>query len=195
MTRDGLLKHLEKNFSKEIVAAFSKVKREDFVEEKYKQYAYEDRPLPIGDNATISQPTTIAFMLDLLDLKNNQKILEIGSGCGYVLELMSYLSLNSIIYGIEINEDVFFQSKKIIKKNNIHLINDSGINGLKAAAPFDRILVSAAFFDEPIHLLDQLTDDGILVVPVGNYIYKYNQKKKETYYGFAFVNVQGEQDA
>ena len=85
MNKQQLLKKLELNeFPESIVEAFGKVKREDFVLEGLKSRAYEDEALPLEEGATISQPYTIAFMLNLLELKDNLKILEIGSGCGYV---------------------------------------------------------------------------------------------------------------
>ena len=90
MNKTQLLNSLkQKGFSQQILNAFESVKREDFIPQELKSNAYEDIPLPIGKGQTISQPYTIAIMLSLLDLKKSQKVLEIGSGCGYVLALIS----------------------------------------------------------------------------------------------------------
>jgi len=94
LTRSGL--------SDLIVNAFSKVKRENFVPEKFASYAYEDVALPTAEGSSISQPSTVAFMLNLLEPKQGQKILEIGSGTGYVLALMSEIVKDGKIYGVEI---------------------------------------------------------------------------------------------
>ena len=102
MNKQQLIQELKKEgFSDKILKAFETIKREDFIPEKFKEYAYENESLPIEEGATISQPYTIAFMLNLLELKDNQKILEIGSGSGYVLALINEISKNSEIYGIE----------------------------------------------------------------------------------------------
>src|SRR3989344_6374615 len=95
--------HKEKLFSKEILSAFEKVKRENFVPENMKDRAYEDTALPIGFKQAISQPYTIATMFSLLKIKKGQKILEIGSGCGYVLALLSEIvGRKGKVFGIEI---------------------------------------------------------------------------------------------
>lgn len=192
MKKKELLKSLrKKGFSDEIVAAFDAVRREDFVEESMKKFAYRDRPLPIGDNATISQPFTIAFMLNLLEVEDDMKILEIGSGCGYVLALLNELSQDSIIYGVEINQELAEKSKEYLDELPVSVINKDGYDGLGDYAPFDRIIVSAAYSEEPRHLFEQLKTGGILVVPVHNSIIKYIKEEdgiiKESHFGFAFV--------
>jgi len=109
MDKSQLIESLKmRGFSKEIISSFEKVRREDFVPEDMKKIAYEDTSLPIGEGQTISQPYTIAVMLSLLDLKKGQKILEIGSGCGYVLALVSELiGKGEKVYGIEIIKSLF----------------------------------------------------------------------------------------
>src|SRR3989344_5781941 len=98
MNKSQLINSLkQEGFSKEILNAFDKVPRENFIPDEIREEAYEDIALALENGATISQPYTIAFMLQLLDVKPNQKILEIGSGCGYVLALISELSPNSKI--------------------------------------------------------------------------------------------------
>ena len=191
--KEKLLKSLSTKFSPRIVNAFRHVKREDFIEEKWQKYAYVDGALPISKEATISQPYTIAFMLELLELEENQKILEIGSGCGYLLALINFLVPNSIIYGLEIDQQLVAMAEKLVDQKNVFIINGNGFLGLKEESPFDRIIASAAFFQEPLHLLEQLKDNGILVSPVGNYIYKYKKQnqaiQKEVHYGFSFVKM------
>ena len=175
MNKTQLIKHLEKQgFSKEILNAFSKVKRENFVSKDLEDRAYEDRPLPIGHEATISQPYTIATMLKLLDLKQGQKVLELGSGCGYVLALMSeIIGEKGKVYGIELVKELANKSKENVKEyKNIEVYNRDGKKGLKKAAPFDRILISAACEVIPKRILSQLKYQAILVAPIGA---KYGQ--------------------
>ena len=199
MNKSQLLEHLKKQgFSKEILNAFSKVKRENFVSKDLEDRAYEDRPLPIGHRATISQPYTIATMLKMLSLKKGQKVLELGSGCGYVLALMSEIvGEKGEVYGIEIVKELANKSKENLKDyKNIEVYNRDGKKGLKKTAPFDRILISAASEGPPRNVLYQLKDKALLVAPVGP---KYGQtlvimqrEKKEfniikEMHGFMFV--------
>lgn len=190
MNKQDLLKELKgESFSNKIIKAFSKIKREKFISKELTQYAYLNQPLPIASGATISQPYTIAFMLDLLELDNNQKILEVGSGSGYVLALMNELSRNSQIYGIEIIESLVIKSKKLLPK--ISIIQGDGSKGLPKKAPFDRILVSASADKIPEHLFKQLKNNGILVIPVRNSIYQIKKINNKTHTkefpGFIFV--------
>lgn len=193
MNKQQLLESLKiHKFHKEIIKAFEKVKREDFIPKILKYYAYEDTALPLEKGATISQPYTIAFMLNLLELKPNQKILEIGSGSGYVLALISEISKNSQIYGIEIISSLAKKSKQNLKNyKNIKIYNKDGYSGLPEKAPFDRILISAAANEIPSHLYPQLKDKGILVTPVRNSIFQIKKQKsrieKKEFPGFVFV--------
>ena len=122
-----------KGFSKEIIDAFSKVKREDFIPKDMKKLAYEDTSLPIGQGQTISQPYTIAMMFSLLELKKGQKVLEVGSGCGYALSLLSEIVGNEgKIFGMEIIKELFEKSKKNLKEyKNVRVYNQNGIYGLR----------------------------------------------------------------
>ncbi len=115
MKKKDLLERLRSyGFSKRIIEAFAVVRREDFVPQSEKECAYIDEALPIGHGATISQPYTIGFMLALLDVKPGQKVLEVGSGSGYVLALLSELVQEGEIYGIEIIHELAEQSKKAL---------------------------------------------------------------------------------
>ena len=192
MDKESMLKILKsEGFSDKIIRAFHDVRREDFVPDEMKKYAYANDALPIGHQQTISQPSTIAFMLSLLELKDKQKILEVGSGSGYVLALMARISGNSEIYGIERIRELAERSRTILKNfSNVQIINNDGSKGLKDKAPFDRILVSAKCSELPEALIEQLEQGGILVMPLGNSIIKLRKNKKleiEEYPGFVFV--------
>lgn len=193
MNKKELIRHLkEQDFSENILNAFSKIKREDFISKEFKESAYEDIPLPILGGQTISQPYTIAFMLTLLELYDNQTVLEVGSGSGYVLALINELSKNAKIYGIERIKELAENSKKVLKnKKNIKIFNADGIKGLKEKAPFDRILVSASSKEIPQKLLSQLKYNGVLVCVVGESIIvvkkTYKENKVMEYPGFIFV--------
>jgi protein-L-isoaspartate(D-aspartate) O-methyltransferase len=179
-------------FSENIMEAFMMVQREEFIDEGLKGSAYEDHPLPIGFGQTISQPTTIAIMLELLELKDSQKILEIGSGSGYVLALIAYITRNSEIYGVERMKNLAERSMEVLKNHkNVMIVHADGTRGLKENAPFDRILVSASADKIPEKIIEQLIDGGIAVIPIKNSIMKIRRKGKEyyadEYYGFTFV--------
>lgn len=171
MNKQELLQSLEeKNFPKKILDAFLKVERENFVPKNIQKMAYEDTALPIGHGQTISQPYTIAVMLSLLDLRKAQKILEIGSGCGYVLALLSKIvGKNGKVYGIEIVSELAKKSKEnLIDYKNVRVYNKNGAEGLKEKAPFDRIIISAALREVPEKLMAQLKVGGIIVAPKGS---------------------------
>ncbi len=192
MKKPQLIKTLKnQGFSKKILSAFKKVKRENFVSTDLKELAYENNPLPIGKGQTISQPYTIAFMLNLLGLKNNEKILEIGSGSGYVLALINEISKNSKIYGVEIIKELVQKSKKALKNyKNIKIKQGNALKILKKQK-FDRITISAAASEIPRQLFPHLNENGILVCPVKNSIFQIkkikNKIKKKEFYGFVFV--------
>ena len=214
MQKSELLFSLKKKgFSKKILNAFEKVPREKFVPEKLKPRAYEDTALPIGEGQTISQPYTIATMFSLLDVRKNQKVLEIGSGCGYVLALLSELvgekSKSEIythssskpndgkVFGVEIIKELAERSRNNLRSyKNIKVYNKNGADGLDEEKPLDRILISAALEKIPDKLVEQLKEKGILVAPVGNSymqsLVKFQQIKnelivKEKIPGFIFV--------
>ena len=193
MDKEHLIQHLKNyKFSEKIIGAFKKVKREDFIPQDLKKFAYEDTPLPIGHNQTISQPYTIAFMLNLLEIENKQKILEVGSGSGYVLALMSELNLNGKIIGIERIKQLAENSSKALKNyKNVKVIYGQGEKGLEKEKPFDRILVSASSSSIPKKLLEQLKINGILVMPLRDSIIQLkklkNKEQIKEFPGFVFV--------
>lgn len=197
MTKQELLADLkDKGFDKRIIDAFSEVPRENFVPLKYHSRAYDDQPLPLGvEGATISQPYTIAFMLKHLDVHPNAKILEIGSGCGYVLALLAKLAPGGEIHGIELSAKLVEEAKrKVSKQTNVSIYKGNGKRGYLRHAPYDRILVSAAFQYVPYHLLEQVKINGVLVAPVGRSIVVLKKRidgvSEKEFKGFSFVPLQ-----
>ncbi|GIU68694.1 MAG: protein-L-isoaspartate O-methyltransferase [Candidatus Pacearchaeota archaeon] len=161
----------KKGFDKKIILAFEKVPREDFIPLNLKDYAYENTTLPIGYGQTISQPEVVALMLSLLELKKGQKVLELGSGSGYVLALISeIIGKKGKIFGVERIKELAERSKKTLYNlgyKNIQVFNRNGYEGLPEKAPFDRILISAAIQEIPEKILSQLSIKGIFVAPKG----------------------------
>lgn len=156
-----------------IEKAFLKVKRELFMPSNLIEYAYSDNAFPIGFNQTISQPYTIAVMLGLLNAREGMKVLEVGSGSGYVCALLSEIvGPKGKVYGIELVEGLFEQAKENLKLqgcNNAELFFGDGTKGLSERMPFERILVSAACGFVPEPLIEQLSEGGRIVAPVGDH--------------------------
>jgi protein-L-isoaspartate(D-aspartate) O-methyltransferase len=152
-----------------ILQAFEDVPREAFVPKEMEKHAYMDQPLHIGHEQTISQPTTIINMLTLLDVSPKHKVLEIGSGSGYVCALLA--ALGSDVTGLEIIPELAVQASRTLERINvgthvsIHAADGGG--GWEQGAPYDRILISCAMPVVPRDILWQLKDGGILVAPVG----------------------------
>lgn len=243
-TLDGLVRHLRHSAvlkSPQIIEAFLKIDRKDFVPGKWQSEAYEDYPLPTLLGQTISQPWTVAFMLELLQPQAGQKILDIGFGSGWTTALLAYIvssptqqstqeqelanpneawssgsrlsspaagersansgsdqkCLTGEIYAVEILPEVFEFGKSNIEKYNfinkgvVKIYCQDGSGGLPAAAPFDRILVSAAAPIVPEPLRQQLKTGGILVIPDPEGIYQIIKTAtgfdNNYFKGFAFV--------
>ena len=123
MNKTELLEHLKKKgYSEKIISAFAAVDREKFVPEHLRDYAYEDMALPLVEGSTISQPSTIAFMLELLELEKNNKILEVGAGSGFTLALISSIASDGEIYGLELDKHLAVKAKEKLENYfNIHL--------------------------------------------------------------------------
>lgn len=155
--------------SESLLKAFEKVPREEFVPDELSEQAYIDHPLHIGHEQTISQPTTVINMLSLLDVSAKMKVLEIGSGSGYVCALLSALGCEVI--GVELIPELAIRADKALEKvglsDNVAIHASDGSGGWEEDAPYDRILISAACAETPRHMLWQLKDGGILVAPVG----------------------------
>ena len=171
MNREELIQLLrEKQFPPKVLDAFSNVPRENFVPYQFRAKAYADTALPIGHGQMISQPRTIALMLSELDIHQSQKVLEIGSGSGYVLALMSELvGKKGKVFGMELVKELLIKSReKLADYKNVRVFHKSGSQGLEEEAPFHRIIVSAACRNIPEKLMAQLKVGGILVAPVGS---------------------------
>ena len=157
-----------------IIDAFRKIKREDFVLPEDEKYVSVNAPLAIGHGQTISQPLTVAFMLELLRPKEGDNILDVGSGSGWTPALLSHIvGRQGKVYAIEIVPELkkFGEENtakyNFIKKGIARFFCVNGREGLLEFAPFDKILVSAASEDIPAKLLEQLKVGGRLVIPVG----------------------------
>lgn len=151
-----------------VIAAMKDVDRHVYVPENYRDMAYSDRPLPIGNGQTISQPYIVALMTELLELEEGEKVLEIGTGSGYQAAVLSHIT--SEVYSIEIIEELAKEAKKNLQKqgyNNIKLKTGDGYKGWEKYAPFDAIIVTAAPSDIPKPLKEQLAEGGRMVIPVG----------------------------
>ncbi len=152
-----------------VLEAMLRVPRHQFVPEAYWSQAYEDHPLPIGDGQTISQPYIVARMLESLQLTPSDKVLEVGTGSGYVTALLAELAAQ--VFSIERHPSLADRARKVLAElgyANVRVLTGDGTLGLSAAAPFDAILVSAAASDLPPALLAQLSDSGRMIIPVGS---------------------------
>ncbi len=153
-----------------VLGAMRDVPRHLFVPETVRDQAYEDYPLPIGAQQTISQPYIVALMTSLLELEGGEKVLEIGTGSGYQAAVLSRLA--GEVYTVEILEPLALTAQKTIGDlgyGNIHFRVGDGYAGWPEAAPFDGILVTAAPEKIPQPLLDQLKVGGKMVIPVGSF--------------------------
>ena len=149
--------------------AMRTVPRHLFVDDAMYSCAYGDHPLPIGSGQTISQPYIVALMTEALQLKGNEKVLEIGTGSGYQAAILSRICER--VYTIERVDSLLVRARKIFDKLHYHNIVsriDDGTAGWPAEAPFDGILVTAGGPKIPEPLLDQLADPGRMVIPVGD---------------------------
>jgi len=192
--------------SDSIKNAFLSVKRENFIPAQYHEHVYDDNAAPIGFDQTISQPSTIAIMLELLNAKEGMNVLEVGSGSGYVLALLSKIvGKEGKVFGIEFLEELEKKSQENLAKekiSNVETKQGDGAHGWEENAPFDRILISCACPFVPKKLFDQLKEEGMIVAPVGDrgtqvmeILTKKNGKplKKSYHEGlFTFVPLRGE---
>ena len=154
-----------------VLTVFRKVPRHLFIREALRGEAYGDFPLPIGYGQTISQPYIVALMTELLRLKPDSRVLEIGTGSGYQVAVLAELAAE--VYSIEIVEPLTEKARKLLDKlgySNIQLKCGDGFFGWPEAAPFDGIIVTAAPKQVPQPLLDQLAENGQLVIPEGRFL-------------------------
>ena len=151
-----------------VLDAIKKIPRHLFLNSSFEDYAYQDKAFPIGADQTISQPYTVAFQSQLLEVKKDQKILEIGTGSGYQTAVLCLLGAK--VYSIERQNELFKQTSALLPKLGIrpkHLSFGDGYKGLENHAPFDSIIVTAGAPIIPKPLMAQLKIGGRLVIPVG----------------------------
>ncbi|MCX6156734.1 MAG: protein-L-isoaspartate(D-aspartate) O-methyltransferase [Ignavibacteriota bacterium] len=151
-----------------VLGAFNKVKREFYVVPEFKRLAYDNSALPISNNQTISQPFTVAFMTQLLNVKEGDKILEIGTGSGYQAAILC--EMKAKVYSVERIEQLYEEAKKILHSQHykVHLKCSDGTTGWEEHAPYDGIVVTAGSPDLPDSLVKQLATGGRLVIPIGD---------------------------
>ena len=151
-----------------VLEAMGSIERELFVPEKLSSRAYEDRPLPIGEGQTISQPYMVAFMTELLNLTGTERLLEVGTGSGYQTAVLGKLA--AAVYSIEIVPKLSQRAKVLLNRlgfDNVHLKVGDGFFGWEEQGPFDAILVTAAAAKIPEPLWRQLREGGRLIMPLG----------------------------
>ncbi len=201
--RNILVKKLAKKgiLDPNVLAAIAKVPRHVFFDNALLNHAYEDKAFPIGEGQTISQPYTVAFQTEKLEIKSGDKVLEIGTGSGY--QACVLLELGAKLFTIEYQRKLYEKASVFLPSMGYKptFICGDGSKGLIAKAPFNKIIVTAGAPVVPITLIEQLADDGILIIPVGDRekqkmvkITKRNGKiLKEEFDDFAFVPLLGEQ--
>jgi protein-L-isoaspartate(D-aspartate) O-methyltransferase len=151
-----------------VLGAIEKVPRHFFFDSSFLTFAYEDKAFPIGAGQTISQPFTVAFQTELLQLKKGEKVLEVGTGSGYQACILA--EIGARVFSVERQKSLYDKAVKFLPTvgYNIKLFYGDGYKGLPAFAPFDKILVTAGAPFIPDPLVEQLKPGGILVIPVGS---------------------------
>ncbi|MCS7280983.1 MAG: protein-L-isoaspartate(D-aspartate) O-methyltransferase [Desulfobacterota bacterium] len=158
-----------------VINAMLKVKRHLFVENKYVDKAYGDHPLPIGEGQTISQPYVVALMTEALELKGDEKVLEIGTGSGYQAAILAEIVKE--VYTIEIRKRLCETAKERLKSlgyKNVFVKHGDGYFGWPEYAPFDAIMITASANHIPPPLLSQLKEGGRLIIPLGSTVFYQN---------------------
>ena len=151
-----------------VLNAMNEVPRHFFIESVFEDYAYEDRAFPIAAKQTISHPSTVAEQTELLEVNEGEKILEIGTGCGYQTAVL--IKMNALVYTVERQKDLYDFSSKILRELNMRPKFQSfgdGFAGLPTFAPFDKVLVTCGAEILPTELLKQLKVGGKMVIPLG----------------------------
>ena len=188
-----------------VESVIRKTPRHEFVPTLLKEEAYEDIPLSIMKNQTISQPSVVSRMTEWLDIREGQKILEIGSGSGWQTAILSYLVGYGKVYSIERHSELAEFAKKNLDKlgiTNAKVILGDGSLGFLEESPFDRIIITAACKKIPESLLEQLSTDGLLIAPVGKFPQSLVLLKKtsdgiveiKNQSGYVFVPLLGKSD-
>ena len=184
-----------------VLEAIGKVPRHAFFDDALLSHAYEDKAFPIGEGQTISQPYTVAFQTEKLELKPGEKVLEIGTGSGYQAAVL--VAMGAKVYTIEFQRKLYEKTKEFLPQlgyNPFFFFGD-GSKGIPAKAPYNKIIVTAGAPVIPTALTEQLAEGGIMIIPVGDRekqkMLKITKKNgnliKEEYDNFAFVPLLGEQ--
>ena len=160
--------------SPDVLKAMMNVPRQEFVPENIRGLAYADRPLPIGEGQTISQPFVVAWMSQLLMIEKGMKVLEIGTGSGYQAAILAELEARTFSMEIRPNLARDVKIRLNLLGYEVHVRQGDGYYGWKEHAPFDRIIITAAANHVPLPLLDQLKAGGKLILPLGNVRYYQN---------------------
>jgi protein-L-isoaspartate(D-aspartate) O-methyltransferase len=151
-----------------VLKALEKIPRHFFMDSSFLEFAYQDKPFPIGAGQTISQPYTVAFQTQLLQIQNGEKVLEIGTGSGYQACVLA--EIGAKVFTIERQKNLYLKNKKLIQElgyPGIKFFFGDGYKGLPPFAPFDKVLVTAGAPYIPEPLKEQLKIGGIIVIPVG----------------------------
>lgn len=151
-----------------VLEAMSRVPRHEFAPERYRNQAYEDHPVPIGAEQTLSQPYIVAIMLEALSLSPSDKVLEVGTGSGYVTALLAELVAE--VVSVERHSSLANAARQILARmgyQNVRVICGDGSCGFAASAPYNAIIVSAAAPELPHELVTQLAENGRMIIPVG----------------------------
>ncbi len=189
------------DFDDRLIKAFIKVKREDFIDGKLVGATYQDAPLPIGEGQTISQPTTVMIMLDLLEICKDDTILEIGCGSGYNAALMAEVANKGKVISTDIVKPLAQRAKKRLENyKNVEIYPIDGFKYAQKGGPFDKIIVTAAIKQIPDFLKQKIKEGGIILAPVGSIfsqetilLRKNNGEiQTEKHGAFMFVPVTGE---
>lgn len=152
-----------------VLAAMAAVPRHLFVQEAFRGQAYDDRPLPIGQGQTISQPYIVAFMSQLLEVEPGVSVLEVGTGSGYQAAVLAHMGCR--VYTVERVRELYQATAALLRQMQLRAVytkRDDGTLGMPEAAPFDRIIVTAGGPEVPPPLLAQLAEGGIMLIPVGD---------------------------
>lgn len=169
--RRRLLTELQKKgiTDSKVLAAMERIPRHFFLDKAFEEHAYEDKAFPIGNKQTISQPYTVAFQTQLLEVKKRETVLEIGTGSGYQAVILG--ALGARVYTVERQELLYRRTKEMIKifrMPNIRCYLRDGTKGLPEFAPYDKIIVTAGASEIPAALRRQLKIGGRMVIPVGD---------------------------
>ncbi len=180
-----------------VLEAMRQVPRHFFFDSAFTEHAYYDKPFPIGSGQTISQPFTVAFQTQLLEVKPGDKVLEIGTGSGYQAAILA--AMRARVYTIERHRDLYRQSQQVIEKmgyKKIQFFLGDGYAGKEAYSPYDKIIITCGAPSMPEALLNQLKTGGYIVAPIGKSSIQEMQRwqkeedgtfNKSSYGNFSFV--------